>query len=437
MDKKFDLGLGHYAVRYLGQCMGFASGRKWLSHKAAFRTSLSSSTADSSLANISASLDDWESNVLLPLAKSGETIRLHDMVGKMPITVMINICFGNKFAKNHTEILDQLRRDADLISETIIHNRWAAAAFYKYFDTEANQSLHRFKTNWKKLIQSYESSEERLQGEGGVFDLVLDHIMEGSKKDTITFDEAAATMAEIVVANQDVLQPAITWLFADLLVYPQYLEALSSLKPWEVIDKAALETSHSSLLNIIQESMRVHPPATISMTEITGKDISIGGYDLPKGTNVSIDLYSMNHNTKCWSEPEEFKPERFESINDFNSKWGFFKFGFGARRCPGQYYANLILANAMTRLFSKFDVKCVGWEGINRHDQLPLLGPGALTMLPDCKIKIFEKGIIKIYFFISTVVFVQITRTRIRCMRIRKRKFGRMKEKMMTRRMRM
>ena len=238
----------------------------------------------------------------------------------------------------------------------------------------------------------HESSEERLQGEGGVFDLVLDHIMEGSKKDTITFDEAAATMAEIVVANQDVLQPAITWLFADLLVYPQYLEALSSLKPWEVIDKAALETSHSNLLNIIQESMRVHPPATISMTEITGKDISIGGYDLPKGTNVSIDLYSMNHNTKCWSEPEEFKPERFESINDFNSKWGFFKFGFGARRCPGQYYANLILANAMTRLFSKFDVKCVGWEGINRHDQLPLLGPGALTMLPDCKIKISEKG---------------------------------------------
>ena len=119
--------------------MGFAQGRKWSGHKSAFRTSLSSTAADSSLTNIAATLDEWESDILEPLAKSGEAVGLHDLVGTMPITLMMRIFFGRKFVDQHLELISQLAKDAEFIMGTVIHNQPAATVLYKYFDTEANR----------------------------------------------------------------------------------------------------------------------------------------------------------------------------------------------------------------------------------------------------------------------------------------------------------
>ena len=250
--------------------------------------------------------------------------------------------------------------------------------------------LQRFQKSWIDLMTAYETSQERLQ-EGGVFDQVLDHIRDDSKSDAISFNEAATTMAEIIFANKDVLQPALIWLFTDLLTYPTHLETLPLPKSWETIDKATLETNFPDLLHLIQESSRVHPPIPTSLPEITDKELQLGNYMLPKGTKVSIDLYSMNHNPKYWSSPHEFIPDRFKELDLFTAKWGFFRFGFGGRRCPGQYYANLILANATARLFSRFKLIPVNKNGISNHQDVPLLGPGFFTMLPDVKVTVIEK----------------------------------------------
>ena len=108
-------------------------------------------------------------------------------------------------------------------------------------------------------------------------------------------------MTEIIFANQDVLQPAMTWLFADALVYPEVLESLDLPQSWETMDKFTLETDHPEILHLILESARIHPPFPISLPEITDKELELGGYQLPAGTKLSIDQYSLNHNPKYWS----------------------------------------------------------------------------------------------------------------------------------------
>ena len=64
MAHSWDQGMGHFMVRHLGKAMGLSSGQKWIKHRMAFKTSLSSAAANASLTNISASLDDWENDVL-------------------------------------------------------------------------------------------------------------------------------------------------------------------------------------------------------------------------------------------------------------------------------------------------------------------------------------------------------------------------------------
>jgi hypothetical protein len=249
-----------------------------------------------------------------------------------------------------------------------IHNKWAASSVYKFFDNKANRTLKRFKENWINILTQYEHSTERNDGSGGVLDMVLEYQRMSKCQETLTLNEVAETMIEIIFANQDVLLPAICWLFVDLMIYPQYIELID----WTNIDdrminKSDLESIHKDLLCIITESARVHPFFPLSFPEILHKEIKLGGYTLPEGTHVCIDQYSLNHNSNYWQKPNEFQPERFYEVDDFTKKWGSFRFGFGGRRCPGQHYANLILANAVAKLFSKYQLVPIDIDDVSDH----------------------------------------------------------------------
>ena len=386
MAHPWDLGLGHFLHRYLSDAMGLASGRKWSKIRKAFRAPMSTKAADSSLGNIKASLDRWEQETLEPLAKSGEEVRLQDVVGTMPIDVMLNIFFGHPFVTNHKEQFDSLSEDAEAIMTTVMRNKLACTLVYKYLNTAENKTLARFQKNWNNILLAYETSQERLEGDGGAFDAVLEH-MNSSAKEEVTFKEVSDTMAEIVFTNQDVLNPAITWVFADLLVYPRVVRSLDLVGTKDMMDKTALENDHPQLLNFIKESARVHPFFPVSMPEILSKDLELGGYLLPRGTCLCVDLYSINHNANYWKDPKSFSPERFENLDELTAKWGLFRFGFGARRCPGQYYGNLVMANAIARLLSRWNLVPVGLDGVNHHEEVPI-SPGNLTVMPDIKMRL-------------------------------------------------
>ena len=78
---------------------------------------------------------------------------------------------------------------------------------------------------------------------------------------------------------KNIFQPAITWIFADLLVYPHIVDSLNLPKTsWEMIDKSTLESTYPQLLHLISESARVHPFFPLSTPEILEKNIEIGKF---------------------------------------------------------------------------------------------------------------------------------------------------------------
>ena len=206
--------------------------------------------------------------------------------------------------------------------------------------------MKEFKDLWNKILCSYESSTEREVGNGGIFDTVLDYLTTITKPEAmVSFNQVSDTMIEIIFSNQDVLQPAITWLFTDLILYPQYVNwmDLTGNYDGEMINKATLNKSFKKLQHVVAESARVHPFIPLSSPEVLDQDIKLGSYFLPKGSSMSIDLYSLNHNPEYWSDPSKFQPERFSKIDEFTKNWGMFRFGFGGRRCPGTHFTDLVM----------------------------------------------------------------------------------------------
>lgn len=62
---------------------------------------------------------------------------------------------------------------------------------------------------------------------------------------------------------------------------------------------------------------------------------------IEKGTSIQLPIYAIHHDGSLYDDPNEFKPERFESIsvNDLRKSGIFLPFGDGPRRCIGNFFA--------------------------------------------------------------------------------------------------
>ncbi|KAJ4784074.1 Cytochrome P450 [Rhynchospora pubera] len=88
---------------------------------------------------------------------------------------------------------------------------------------------------------------------------------------------------------------------------------------------------------IISETLRFYPPGPLLVPHESREEISLAGYEIPKGTMLLVNVYWIQRDSEIWEEPMKFKPERFEDGMS-NGKW-MAPFGMGRRRCPGEALA--------------------------------------------------------------------------------------------------
>lgn len=90
---------------------------------------------------------------------------------------------------------------------------------------------------------------------------------------------------------------------------------------------------------VIKEAMRLYPPAYL-VTRDANEDIQIGGYDIPRGLPVGVNIYGMHHDARFFPDPERFDPERFSAENEKHiQKYAYVPFGAGPRVCIGNSFA--------------------------------------------------------------------------------------------------
>ncbi|KAI0011956.1 putative N-alkane-inducible cytochrome P450 [Xylariaceae sp. FL0662B] len=74
---------------------------------------------------------------------------------------------------------------------------------------------------------------------------------------------------------------------------------------------------------------------------------------VPKGTQVLLPLYAMQHREDIWgADVEEFRPERWET---HRAGWEFVPFGAGARKCLGQQFGRQEVSYVIARFCQKYD----------------------------------------------------------------------------------
>ncbi|KAK7286649.1 hypothetical protein RJT34_21794 [Clitoria ternatea] len=119
---------------------------------------------------------------------------------------------------------------------------------------------------------------------------------------------------------------------------------------------------------VAKEAMRLHPPTPLMLPHRANANVKIGGYDIPKGSNVHVNVWAVARDSVVWKDPLEFRPERFleEDVDIKGHDFRLLPFGAGRRVCPGAQLGINLVTSMLGHLLHHF-----WWappEGIKSED---------------------------------------------------------------------
>uniref|UniRef100_A0A8C6RU47 24-hydroxycholesterol 7-alpha-hydroxylase n=1 Tax=Nannospalax galili TaxID=1026970 RepID=A0A8C6RU47_NANGA len=141
--------------------------------------------------------------------------------------------------------------------------------------------------------------------------------------------------------------PITFWTLAFILSHPDIhktiLERISSVFGTAGKDKMKVSEEDLKQLLLIKwcilEAIRLRAPGVITRKVV--KPVTILNYTVPSGDLLMLSPFWLHRNPKYFSEPELFKPERWEKANLEKHAFldCFMAFGGGKFQCPGRWFA--------------------------------------------------------------------------------------------------
>ncbi|KAI3773733.1 hypothetical protein L1987_48264 [Smallanthus sonchifolius] len=150
------------------------------------------------------------------------------------------------------------------------------------------------------------------------------------------------------------------WALSLLLNNPTVLKkAQAEIDNYVGQDRLVEESDMSNLPYlgcIIKETMRMFPAGPLLPHE-SAEDCTVGGYHVPKGTMLLVNVWGIQNDTNIWGDPKTFKPERFEGLEGYRDGFKLMPFGFGRRSCPGEGMSMRLVGLGLGSL-----IQCFEWE---------------------------------------------------------------------------
>ncbi|KAK9068011.1 hypothetical protein SSX86_012122 [Deinandra increscens subsp. villosa] len=214
----------------------------------------------------------------------------------------------------------------------------------------------RLKVNSSKIEKSIEED-----GRKDFLQILLE--LKDQKNDPKSFNiiHIKALLINILVAATDTTSTMVEWVMAEILRNPGVMkkvqDELTEVIGMKNIVKESQLPKLTYLDAVIKETFRLHPPLPFLIQRCPDESCKVGGYTIPKGTIVYINIWAIQRDPQNWTNPLEFKPERFLNHKwDYNgNNFKFLPFGSGRRICPGIPLGEKMLVYILASLLHSFD----------------------------------------------------------------------------------
>ncbi len=108
---------------------------------------------------------------------------------------------------------------------------------------------------------------------------------------------------------------------------------------------------------VLLESLRSASLVFISVPHSTHEEVKLGGFTIPKGTNIMPSIFHVHHDPDHFKEPDLFNPDRFiNAEGKFVNDERVMPFGVGKRVCLGQTLAEKEFFIFFTGILQQYEI---------------------------------------------------------------------------------
>ncbi|KAI5439361.1 cytochrome P450 81E8 [Lathyrus oleraceus] len=219
---------------------------------------------------------------------------------------------------------------------------------------------------------------------------MIDHLLslQESQPDYYSDQIIKGLIMALIVAGTETSSITLEWAMANLLNHLEILEKAIVELENHIGEERLIEEGEATKLrylqNIICETLRLHPAAIMLLPHLSSEDCTVGGFDVPCNTMLTVNAWAIHRDPDLWADPTSFKPERFEG-NRQAEMCGFMPFGMGRRACPGSGLALRTLGLTLGSLIQCFEWKRIGEEEVDMREGRGTLVPMAVPLEAQCK----------------------------------------------------
>ncbi|KAF8688181.1 hypothetical protein HU200_042415 [Digitaria exilis] len=218
---------------------------------------------------------------------------------------------------------------------------------------------------------------DRGGGDGGILpyvDSLLDiQVPDDERVDArrmLTVTEMAPLVWEFIVAGAESVASSVEWALAHLVDQPEVQKKLHR----EINGAEGLVVREEQLRSmpylraVVLECLRMHPPVPFQNREVGAEGAALGGATVPAMASMTTTRFTLmasdiGRNSKAWTEPDEFRPERFlaggegEGVGPVPGpkEIKMIPFGAGRRYCPGAGMGMVLIGCVLCALVREFE----------------------------------------------------------------------------------
>jgi cytochrome P450 len=349
--------------RFLGKGLLTSNGEYWLKQRRLIQPGFHMEKIHALHGIIKRTVDQF-----LSAFPTGHNVDVYPLMNSLAFEIVINTLFNVKVPPETRSELSRFITDTqDFVIKDIRqpHKSW-------WFNLSGEVRRNLMKAEGaRKIIQSIIHSRKQ---SGRKFDDLLDMLLDARYEDTgLPMDERQVIdeILILLIAGHETTANALAWTLYLLSRHPEeQLKLRGATEQLSVSD-----TVHSDLLNaVINESMRLYPPAWIS-DRVALHDDAYRQFTFPANTIVILFYYGLHRDEQYWEQPAAFRPERFISDKAVKGKLkAYYPFGGGPRLCIGNGFAMAEMTIFLQAMIRNFDIRPTAAE--------PRLKP-LVTLRPD------------------------------------------------------
>uniref|UniRef100_A0A0K8SBH9 Cytochrome P450 305a1 n=2 Tax=Lygus hesperus TaxID=30085 RepID=A0A0K8SBH9_LYGHE len=231
-------------------------------------------------------------------------------------------------------------------------------------------------TEFKNFILDIIKEHKATYNKDVTRDFIDAFLHEMNKNDSQSFftdDQLIMVCMDFFIAGSQTTSSTLDFALLHMIFYPDVQQRAQEeldrvLTPNQIpsiVDKARLPYTDA----VLMESQRVSHVVPVIGPRRVLSDTKLGGYDIPKGTTILMNLVPLAKDPAKWDQPNSFVPERFtEEKGRANYERNIFSFGKGKRRCPGEALARSFMFIFFASFLHRFKLE-------QNSDNPPTLDP--------------------------------------------------------------